>query len=129
MPVIAKTPQTRFDAWNPGVESRIPGELRPLATIFRAENVFTTIERADEMCDFTGLPIAELVAFKPERLALHETLVRVTADVSVPDGTKIEDLGINFREIVSVVLSRYVAPRMDAINQRYDALRRELSAL
>ncbi len=119
----------QFDAWSPGVESRIPGELRPLATIFRAENVFTTIERADEMCDFTGLPIAELVAFKPERLALHETLVRVTADVSVPDGTKIEDLGINFREIVSVVLSRYVGPRMGAMNEIYDALRRQVSTL
>ena len=66
--------------------------------------------------DLTGLPIAELVAFRPERLALHELLVRVTADVSVPDGTKIEDLGINFREIVSVVAERYVAPRMDAIS-------------
>jgi len=129
MPVIAKTPQTRFDAWNPGVESRIPGDLRPLATIFRPENVFTSIERADEMCDLTGLPIAELVAFRPERLALHEALVRVTAEVSVPDGTKIEDLGINFREIVNVVFERYVGPKMGAITESYDALRKELSAL
>jgi hypothetical protein len=129
MPAAAKTPQTRFDAWNPGIESRIPGDVRPLATIFRPENVFTSIESADEMCDLTGLPIAELVAFRPERLALHEALVRVTAEVSVPDGTKIEDLGINFREIVSVVLARYVGPRMGSITETYDALRKELSAL
>jgi hypothetical protein len=129
MPAAAKMPQTRFDAWNPGVESRIPGDVRPLATIFRSENVFTSIESADEMCDLTGLPIAELVAFRPERLALHEVLVRVTAEVSVPDGTKIEDLGINFREIVSVVLARYVGPRMGAITKTYEALRKELSAL
>ena len=129
MPAAAKMPQAQFDAWNPGVESRTPGELRPLATIFRPENVFTSIERADEMRDLTGLPIAELVAFRPERLALHETLVRVTADVSVPDGTKIEDLGINFREMVSVVLAHYVAPRMGVITQTYEALRKELSAL
>src|SRR6516165_4187569 len=129
MPAAAKTPQTRFDAWNPGIESRIPGDVRPLATIFRPENVFTSIESADEMCDLTGLPIAELVAFRPERLALHEALVRVTAEVSVPDGTKIEDLGINFREIVTVVLARYVGPKMDVITQAYDTLRKELSAL
>ena len=129
MPAAAKTPQTRFDAWNPGIESRIPGDVRPLATIFRPENVFTSIESADEMCDLTGLPIAELVAFRPERLALHEALVRVTAEVSVPDGTKIEDLGINFREIVTIVLARYVGPKMDVITQAYDTLRKELSAL
>ena len=116
-------------AWDPGIESWIPDELRPLATIFRRENVFTSVERAEEMRDLTGLPIADLVAFRPERLALHEVLVRVTADVSVPDGTKIEDLGINFREIVSVVLERHVGPRMGAIAATYEALRKEISAL
>src|SRR5258705_12990729 len=95
--------------WNPGIESRIPNELRPLETIFRPENVFTRVEHADEMGDLTGLPVSELVAFRPERLALHELLVRVSADVSVPDGSKIEDLGINFRDIGSAILARYVA--------------------
>src|SRR5215471_6341029 len=101
MPVPAKVPQSQSGPWDPGIESQIPEGLRPLTTIFRPENVFTSIERADAMRDLTGLPIAELVAFRPERLALHELLVRVTADVSVPDGSRIEDLGINFREIVS----------------------------
>jgi hypothetical protein len=128
MPAV--TPQdAQFGPWNPGIESQIPSDLRSLATIFRPENVFTSIERADEMRDLTGLPIAELVAFRPERLALHELLVRLTADVSVPDGSKIEDLGINFREIASVILARYVGPRMGAITATYDALRKELSAL
>ncbi len=120
---------TVFGPWNPGIESQIPDDLRPLATIFRPEHVFTSLARADEMRDLTGLPIAELVAFRPERLALHELLVRVTADVSVPDGSKIEDLGINFRQIVSVILARYVAPQMGAITATYDALRRQVSAL
>jgi hypothetical protein len=127
MPADPIDPQ--FGPWNPGIESQIPADLRPLATIFRPENVFTSVERADEMHDLTGLPIAELVAFRPERLALHELLVRVTADVSVPDGSKIEDLGINFREIVSVILARYLMPRMGAITAKYEALRKELSAL
>ena len=39
----------QFGPWNPGIESQIPNELRPLATIFRPENVFTSVERADEM--------------------------------------------------------------------------------
>src|SRR6188474_2723734 len=129
MPISANAPQTQFDAWNPGIESRIPDDLRPLATIFRPENAFTNVEHADDMHDLTGLPVAELVAFRPERLALHELLVRVTGDVSVPDGAKIEDLGINFREIVGVVLSRYLMPRMSEIVAAYDNLRKELSAL
>ena len=125
----ATVSDVQFGPWNPGIESRIPTGLRPLETIFRAENVFTSVERADEMGDLTGLPIAELVAFRPERLALHELLVRVTADVSVPDGSKIEDLGINFREIVSDILARYVMPRMGAIRAAYEVLRKDLSAL
>jgi len=38
-----------------------------------------------------------LVAFRPERLVVHELLARVTADFSVEDGQKTEDLGINFQ--------------------------------
>jgi hypothetical protein len=129
MVLAAHTPDAQFGPWNPGIESQIPDDLRALATIFRPEHVFTSLARADEMRDLTGLPIAELVAFRPERLALHELLVRVTADVSVPDGSKIEDLGINFRKIVSVILARYVAPQMGAITAAYDAMRRQVSTL
>ena len=64
------------------------------------------------MRDLTGLDSRDLVAFRPRRLALHELLVRVTADISVPDGSRIEDLGINFRQITSAILSRYVEPRI-----------------
>jgi hypothetical protein len=59
---------------------------------------------------------------------LHELLVRITADVSVPDGQKIEDLGINFREITRVVLTRYIGPRMEAIASAYAALRTDIAA-
>ena len=106
MTLVPDASSNPFGPWNPGIGSQIPAELRPLATIFRPEHVFTNVARADEMHDLTGLPIADLVAFRPERLALHELLVRVTADISVPDGSKIEDLGINFRQIVAVILAR-----------------------
>ena len=65
--------------------------------------------RALELNDLTGLDIFDLVAFRPERLALHELLIRVTADLSVPSGSRVEDLGINFREMVNTLLANHVA--------------------
>src|SRR6266851_4671431 len=112
--------------WNPGIQSQIPGELRHLSTIFRPENVFTSIAAVSEMQGLTGFSPSELVAFRPQRLALHELLIRVTADFAVPDGTRIGDLGINFREIASRLLERYLLPEMDAIAAVYDRTRREL---
>ena len=117
---------TGFGPWNPGLLSRIPRDLRHLSTIFRPDNVGTDVATAEELRDLTGLEIAELVAFRPERLVLHELLIRVTADFSVPDGTKIEDLGINFRAIVRALLARHIEPRMATITSTYEALRRQL---
>ncbi len=113
--------------WNPGVLSQMPRELRPLATIFRPENVFTSVAAADELQGLTGFGLNELVVFRPQRLALHELLIRVTADFSVPDGSQIGDLGINFRRIASRILTCYVEPEMDAITRAYDQARRRLT--
>src|SRR5512141_3136650 len=82
--------------WNPGLESEIPEELRPLSTLLRGENVFTGVAEAREIRGFTGLGYHDLIAFRPGRLALHEVLIRVSANLSVPDGQRVEDLGINF---------------------------------
>jgi hypothetical protein len=112
--------------WNPGIQSQIPRELRHLSTIFRPENVFTSIAAVSEMQGLTGFSPSELVAFRPQRLALHELLIRVTADFAVPDGTRIGDLGINFREIASHLLERHLLPEMDALVAVYDRTRREL---
>lgn len=105
--------------WNPGIASVIPEPLRPLCTYLRPENVVTSVERAGELRDLTGLPLVEVVAFRPERLALHELLVRVTARISVPDGSRIEDLGINFREITRRILARHIEPRMTEIRSAW----------
>ncbi|HWY95096.1 MAG TPA: hypothetical protein VNX69_07900 [Steroidobacteraceae bacterium] len=112
--------------WNPGIQSQIPRELLHLSTIFRPENVFTSIAAVSEMHGLTGFSPSELVAFRPQRLALHELLIRVTADFAVPDGTRIGDLGINFREIASLLFERYLLPEMDAIAAVYERARREL---
>lgn len=116
-----------YGPWNPGLESEVPFGLRHLSTIFRAANVFTDMTRARELHDLTGLAESDLVAFRPERLALHEVLIRVTADISVPDGRKIGDLGINFRRMVGGVLASHVEPRMAEIAATYDAARKQLA--
>src|SRR5215831_6940579 len=118
-----------FGPWNPGLESRIPAQLRHLSTLLREENVFTSLAKAEELHDLTGIAIADLVAFRPQRLALHEVLIRVTANFSGPDGPKIEDLGINFRRIARTILTAYVEPAMGDIERRYDALRREIASV
>src|SRR5258708_10963248 len=112
--------------WNPGIESQMPQELLHLSTICRPENVFTSLATAVELRGLTGFALSELVAFRPQRLALHELLIRVTADFAVPDGSRIGDLGINFREIASLLHERYLLPEMDAVTAAYERARQEL---
>jgi hypothetical protein len=107
----------------------VPEHLRHLCTIFRPENTFTGVAAARELRDLTGLELSGLAAFRPRRLALHEVLIRVTADFSVPDGPRIEDLGISFRQIVSRILSKYIDPEMGTITSACDAVRRRISAV
>jgi hypothetical protein len=111
--------EEQFGPWNPGIESQVPKHLRHLATIFRPENVCTSLDAAAELRGLTGFSLSELVVFRPQRLALHELLVRVTADFAVPDGTRIADLGLNFREMARLLLSRYLEPAMSGITAAY----------
>ncbi|HEX3913075.1 MAG TPA: hypothetical protein VHW71_06175 [Steroidobacteraceae bacterium] len=120
---------SEFGPWNPGLKSEVPKELRHLATIFRPDNVFTSIASAEELRGLTGLALSELVAFRPQRLALHELLVRVTADFAVPDGTRIEDLGLNFREIARGLLAQHLEPGMPAIVAAHQHARRNVQTL
>jgi hypothetical protein len=119
----AVTESTEHGPWNPGIRSQLPAALLPLATIFRPENVFTGLDQARERAAFTGLEPEDLVTFRPERLVVHELLIRITADIAVPDGPHYEDLGINFRRIADTILTRYVEPRMPEIVRAYDELR------
>jgi hypothetical protein len=128
MPAAAAEPPAE-GPWNPGVKSRLPGRLLPLSTIFLPENVFAGVERVKELRELTGLDFSELVCFRPERLALHELLIRVTADLSVSDGSRYEDLGINFRSMTVTILARYVEPDMGRIVAVYDESRKALSTI
>ena len=109
--------------WNPGLQSQIPADLLPLATIYRLEHVSTSLHHARELADLTGLPMEDLVLFRPERLVVHELLAQVTADLAVDDGQKTEDLGINFRHMAEIILTRHLAPHMTEFTAAYDALR------
>ena len=129
MTFTAGATDAQFGPWNPGIQSQVPAQLRHLCTIFRPENVFTNVAKAGELRDLTGLELKDLVAFQPRRLALHEVLLRVTADLSVPDGSRIEDLGINFRQMTRVLLERCIEPRMSEIDATYDAAMRSLSEI
>lgn len=119
---MSDAPSEKPGPWSPGISSAIPERYLPLATIYRTENVSTSLQQARELADFTGLAPHSLVAFRPERLIIHEILIRVMAELSVPDGKVYEDLGINFRRMVGIILSKYVAPERADIVAAFDEL-------
>jgi|SRR5271165_2887458 len=125
-----KAEQNSFEGpWNPGIGSELTRELLALSTVFRGENILNDLKQATELGDITGLPLEELAIFRPERLALHEVLVQVTANFEVPDpaNANIRSLGVNFRQIVQTVLSRVIEPSRPALVDLYDRSRRELA--
>jgi hypothetical protein len=112
-----------YDAWNPGLESELPREYLPLATVFRSENVSTSIAKAQELSEYCGLPTHELVAFRPGRLIVHEVLIHVTTGISVPDEHEYEDLGRNFRAIAAKILTHYVEPHRQALLHAFEQVK------
>ncbi|HEV7438252.1 MAG TPA: hypothetical protein VGN94_01315 [Methylobacterium sp.] len=132
MPVTSATTEREtsdLGPWRPGIESALPRAFLPLATMYRPENVSTRLEDALELSGFSGLPLQDLVAFRPERLVVHELLIRVMADLSVPVGEKYADLGVNFRRIVATILSDFVTPHAAEITRSFEAVRGEAEAL
>ena len=117
-----------YGPWNPGLRSPVPPDIRPLSTLLRPDNVITPLAMADELAAFSGLRAENIVKLRPDRLVVHETLVRVAADISVPDGSRYEDLGINFRKIVATILDKYVAPEMAEIVRAYDDMDRRMNS-
>jgi hypothetical protein len=69
------------------------------------------------------------VAFRAERLIVHELLIGVTTNLSVPDGTRYSDLGANFRAMASIVLDKYIAPHRDELTKVFDAAKRAAAAI
>ena len=114
--------EQHYSAWNPGLESDIPVAYQALETIYRPENVSSSIDDVSEISTLTGMSHEELVAFKPERLVAHELLIRVTANIVVDEGEDERGLGRNFRVIVNTILEDYIQPHMQEIGQAHDDL-------
>ena len=125
---MKRKPDDQFGPWNPGLRSQMPREYLQLSTMYRPENVSTSLEEAEELSDFCGLAAHVLVEMRAERLAVHELLIRITADFSVPDGSSYEDLGINFREVASNILENYIAPKHEHLSKLFADLRYEASS-
>lgn len=105
----------QHNAWNPGLESDIPRSLLPQVTLFAQENGSVDYTTARELSDITGIGVNSLVAFRAQRLVVHNLLVRVTADLSVQDGPNYEVLGLNIRAMVDAIYTKHMLPEMDAI--------------
>lgn len=116
-------------AWNPGVCPGIPHEFRSLETIFQPKNVFGSVSDVFELGQLTGLAHEELTAFRPQRLALHELIIRVTADIAVAEGDEEEVFGKNFRKTSATIWDKYVLPHIDLAEQAYEDLRREVDLI
>ncbi|GEO99977.1 hypothetical protein [Methylobacterium haplocladii] len=114
---------TGFHAWNPGLVSGLPRHVRPLATVFRPENVETPFAEIQELSDLSGLPATQLALFRPERLVVHEVLIRVMADLSVPLGAVYADLGVNTRRIAATIFHEGIAARLPEIAELLASIR------
>jgi len=116
------------DAWHPGLTSEIPKRLLPFATLYRPENSEIDYAQAAEIAELCGLDAKETNAFRLERLIVHELLIRVTSDLTVPDGPNYEDLGISLRSMTSRILDRHIEPQLDDIRARYAAIKQAAEA-
>src|SRR5271165_3958225 len=120
----------REGPWNPGIQSTLTRELQALATIFRPENVFNDLAQAIELRDTTGIELEELAIFRPERLALHEVLIRVAADYEIPDPKEAAErsLGITYRRMVQTILARALPPCQSQLAEGYAHLKSALAS-
>lgn len=115
--------------WNPGVRSDLPSAFLPLVTVYRSEHVETPLRDALDLSDLCGLPARQLSRFRARRLVVHEVLIRVMSDLSVPVGAVYADLGVNFRAIVSTILREGIEPRLSEIEAALAQIRAEADAL
>ena len=114
--------QQEYTAWNPGLSANLPRELSALETIFQAPNVYTRYDEVQEIANLTGLKPEHLVGFTARRLVMHELIVRVGANIHIPEAEQEEDLGINFRHIANGILEQHIAPLYDYIEDEFKSL-------
>lgn len=84
---------------------------------------------AEELSRLTGIRPEELATFRAQRLAQHRCVIRVTAELHVPDGPRYADLGLNLRAMISSVFEKGVRPQLASVEDAWDRQRREANAL
>ena len=114
--------QQEYSAWNPGLSANLPRELSSLETIFQTPNVYTSYDEVQEIAKLTGLKPEHLVGFTSWRLVMHELIVRVGANIHIPEAEHEEDFGINFRRITNDILYQHIAPLYDHIEHEFHSL-------
>ncbi|MGI9426863.1 MAG: hypothetical protein ACR2PA_27040, partial [Hyphomicrobiaceae bacterium] len=65
--------------------------------------------------------------FRPERLLVHEVLIRVTADLAVYAGRNYEDLGINFRRMAAAILDETILLHRNEFQSLFEETRAAVS--
>ncbi len=115
-----------FDAWNPGLTSEIPARLMPRVTLYTPENSTVDFSTAKEAAGFCGLKPQDMVAFTVSRLAVHEILIRVTADLYVPDGPSYEELGLNLRGMALRIFEGHVQTQLPDLEAQFADLRSDV---
>ena len=111
-----------YSAWNPGLSANLPRELSSLETIFQTPNVYTSYDEVQEIAKLTGLKPEHLVGFTSWRLVMHELIVRVGANIHIPEAEYEEDFGINFRRITNDILYQHIAPLYASIEADFQSL-------
>ncbi|NNE80298.1 MAG: hypothetical protein HKN18_08515 [Silicimonas sp.] len=101
----------------------------PKATLFSPANASVTWDEAEQLSRLTGLRPEVLATFKPHRLALHRCLIRVTAQLHVPDGPRYADLGLNLRAMASTIFERGVSPKLPEIEAAFTGLRKDAAVI
>ncbi|WP_261843634.1 zeta toxin family protein [Aliamphritea ceti] len=115
-----------YSAWSPGLDAELPKDLLDQETIFLPEHTDSNFRDVMEWVDQTGMAAGDLVAFRPARLALHELIVRVTADLQVMEGETEAALGINFRIIVTDIFEHFIQPKLPDICNQFETLQRSI---
>lgn len=95
----------------------------PLVTLYRPENATVDFAVAREAASFCGLQPKAMAALRPERLIVHELLIRVTADLTVPDGPNYADLGISLRAMTARILEDHVTQHLPDLSAGFEAFR------
>jgi len=123
---MATSKSTQYHAWQPGLDSELPAALRPLESLYHSQNSSTDYQNTLDLHQLTGIKQERLAAFTWQRLVLHELIVRVSANILVPEGDDEELLGQRFRLILDTIQQQYIQPNAQQIASDFSQLQTQI---